>query len=164
MKQVCCFHFFLAIFYTPMSNSPNTKYFLFALLFCCIASGCDVRAHVSGKVTYPDGTPLNIGAVQGYDESGTHIRGMIGEDGSFELYEVKPGDRVPAGKTYTIFIANAEVRPEAAPISPGGMFPPSIPPKELVASRFSNPSLSELRLEVPKSSKPVEFNIEVTKP
>ena len=51
-------------------------------------------------------------------------------------------------------------------VMPAGGGPPAAPPKitPLVDPKFSNPATSGLRLEVPKSSKPVEFNIEVTKP
>ena len=146
-----------------MSNDPNIKFLLIALLTCLVVVGCDVRAPVSGKVTFPDGSPLTVGEIRGYGD-GSHIRANIGEDGTFELYEVMPNDKVPAGKTYEIFIANAEKRGEVV-MPPGGgppVAPPSVTP--LIDSKFSNPVTSGLRLEVPKSSKPVEYNIEVTKP
>jgi len=133
------------------------------LLICCVVVGCsEVRAPVSGKVTFPDGSPLAVGEVRGYGD-GTHIRANLGEDGSFELYEVKPGDRVPSGKTYEITIVNAEER-EVVVVRPGAI--PSAPPKitPLVHDKFSNAATSGLKLEVPKSSKPMEYNIEVTKP
>ena len=144
-----------------MTTNSNIRFFLLALAACCVVAGCDVRAPVSGKVTYPDGEPLSLGEVRGFDGVSTHIRAEISEDGTFELYEVKRGDRVPAGRTYEIFIANAETRPEPPA---GVIFPPSVPPIEHVHPKFSNPSMSEIRLVVPKSSKPVKFDIEVQKP
>ena len=146
-----------------MPNHPNMKFFLLALLACCFTIGCEVRAPVSGKVTFPDGAPLTVGEVYGYAD-GTHIRASVGEDGSFDLYEVKPGDRVPGGKTYTISIVNAETRKEV-PLPRPGMIP-AAPPEiiSLIDPKFASGTTSGLQLEVPKSSKPVEFNIEVTKP
>ena len=133
------------------------------LLICCVVAGCEVRAPVTGKVTFPDGSPLTIGEVRGYGDS-THIRANLGEDGSFELYEVKPGDRVPAGKTYEITIVNAETRGKTPVLRPGEI--PSAPPAiiPLVNQKFANAATSGLKLEVPKSAKPIEYNIEVTKP
>lgn len=132
------------------------------LLICCVVTGCKVRTPVTGKVTFPDGSPLTIGEVRGYAD-GTHIRANLDDDGSFELYEVTPGDRVPAGKTYEITIVNAEER-ENVVVRPGAI--PSAPPKitPLVHSKFSNGATSGLKLEVPKKATPIEFNIEVTKP
>jgi hypothetical protein len=135
------------------------------LLICCIAVGCgEVRAPVTGKVTYPDGSPLTVGDIRGYG-NGSHIRGKIGADGSFELYEVQPGDRVPAGKTYAISIVNTQIPEEIAGVAsvPGA---PVKMPKIIthVDPKFERSETSELVLELPKSAKPVEFNVEVTKP
>lgn len=132
------------------------------LLICLVAAGCEVRTPVSGKVTFPDGSPLTVGEVRGYGD-GTHIRAPLGEDGTFELYEVTPGDRVPAGKSYAISVVNAEKRAQVT-VRPGTI--PSAPPEiiPLINHKFANNATSDLKLEVPKSSKPIEFNIEVTKP
>ena len=145
-----------------MVNYSKITYCLTLLLFCCVVVGCEVRTPVSGKVTFPDGTPLTVGDVYGYAD-GTHIRAPIGKDGSFELYEVKPGDRIPAGKTYAISIVNAEER-EVIVVRPGQI--PGAPPRitPLVDSKFSNDATSGLQLVVPKSAQPMEYNIEVTKP
>jgi len=140
------------------------------LLICCVAAGCDTRAQVTGKVTYPDGSPLTVGQVQGYGD-GVHVRGQIGEDGTFELYEATPGDRVPAGRTYLISIVNTEVADltnvptlSASPDATGGVA--AIRPRSIqhVDPKFNDDRISGLELVIPKSSKPVEYNIEVTKP
>ena len=142
-----------------------SRFFIAVLLLvaCCCLTGCETRAKISGKVHYPDGSPVTVGEVRGYSD-GTHIRSPIKEDGGFELFEIKPGDKVPAGKTYEISIVNAEVA-EKIVMKPG-MAPPTSLPKTIVYvhPKFANPATSELKLEVPKSSKPVEYNIEVVKP
>lgn len=146
-----------------MSTYSKIAYCLPALLLiCCVISGCKVRTPVTGKVTFSDGSPLTVGEVRGYGD-GTHIRANIGEDGTFDLYEISPGDRVPAGKTYEISIVNAEER-ETVVVRPGAI--PSAPPRitPLVNSKYANGATSGLKLEVPKSAKPIEYNIEVTKP
>ena len=145
-----------------MTTYPKITYCLLALLLICCVAGCEVRTPVTGKVTFPDGSPLTIGEVRGYAD-GTHIRADIGKDGSFELYEVKPGDLVPAGKTYEITIVNAEER-EAHPVVKPGATPPLPKITPLIHHKFSSGTTSELKLEVPKSANPMEFNIEVTKP
>ena len=132
------------------------------LLVCFVFAGCEVRAPVSGKVTFPDGSPLTLGDIRGYGD-GTHIHASIGEDGSYELYEVKPGDRVPAGKTYEIAIVNTEEDIKVAS-RPGVIPPPPSDPVLRINAKFQNGATSGLKLEVPKSAKPIEFDIEVTKP
>ena len=145
-----------------MSTYSKITYCLPVLLLICCVAGCEVRTPVSGKVTFPDGTPLTVGEVRGYGD-GTHIRANIGEDGSFNFYEVKPGDGVPAGKVYEITIVNAEEREPHPVVQPGATAPlPKIFP--LVHHKFANAATSDLKLEVPKSNKPIEYNIEVTKP
>jgi len=145
-----------------MSTYLKNTYCLSVLVLICCVVGCEVRTPVSGKVTFPDGAPLAFGEVRGYGE-GSHVRANIGEDGSFELYEVKPGDGVPAGKTYEITIVNTEDR-EVVEVKPGMAV--SAPPRliERVNPKFSQPATSDLKLVVPKSKNPIEYNIEVTKP
>ncbi|MDR0610404.1 MAG: hypothetical protein LBG58_09865 [Planctomycetaceae bacterium] len=54
------------------------------VLFCtavCIA-GCSRNVGLSGKVTFPDGTPLTVGDV--YFETDTFLaHGTIGKEGAF---------------------------------------------------------------------------------
>ena len=154
---------FLPFFIINMSTYSKIKFFLSALLVCCIVAGCgEVRTQVTGKVTYPDGSPVTVGEVRGYGD-GSHIRSDIGADGSFELFEVKPGDRVPAGKTYGISIVNAEIAEPVVVTNPGMPLP--LPKTTVyVAPKFADEATSGLTLEVPKSSKPIEYNIEVTRP
>ena len=154
-----------------MSTNSKIYFSLPALLLVCsIAIGCgEVRAPVSGKVTYPDGSPLTVGEIRGYDGESSHIRAKIGEDGTFELYEVKPGDRVPAGKTYAIAIVNTEVMPDAATVARPDMSITSSGSSPVASimhihPKFGNDTTSGIILEVPNNSTPLEFNIEVTRP
>ena len=146
-----------------MSTFSKITCFLPAvLLVCFVFAGCEVRAPVSGKVTFPDGSPLTLGDIRGYGD-GTHIKASIGEDGSFELYEVTLGDRVPAGKTYEIAIVNTSEE-KKVDSRPGVIPPPPSDPVLRIGAKFQNGATSGLKLEVPKSKKPIEYNIEVTKP
>ena len=153
-----------------MSTKTKTFYSLPALMLaCCFAVGCgDVRAPVSGKVTFQDGSPLTLGEVRGYDGEDSFIRGWIEKDGTFELYEMKPGDGVPAGKTYGITVTNAiEAVGQGQHAQAGGGAPPRAGIEEVrhhVHLRFGQAEGSGLELVVPKSAAPIEFNITVEKP
>ena len=153
---------------------------LFVLLLIGAVTGCgDVRTKVSGKISYPDGSPLTVGEIRGFggtDKDGAHVRAFIKEDGSYELYDVKPGDKVRAGLTYKLAIVNATVEEAvggsggSAPriTGPSGLAAPSpmALPKRIqhVATKYSDMATSGIIMEVPKSSKPFVFNFEVTKP
>ena len=158
----------------------NCSRILFVLLLIGIMIGCgDVRTTVSGTVTYPDGSPLTVGEIRGFggtDKDGAHVRAVIKEDGSYQLYDVQPGDKVRAGLTYKLAIVNATVE---EPVSgSGGSAPrasgsgglaapaPMALPKRIqhVNAKFGDMRTSGIIMEVPKSRNPFEFNFEVTKP
>jgi hypothetical protein len=136
---------------------------LVLIVLMCSCSG-PPRVEVTGTVSFPDGTPLTTGNVRGISEEGTEItqiRGRLGADGSFSLFEVSPGDRVPAGKTYTIWIANAAEYPQHQTEQGSA---PDLPPIPLIGARLSSPNTTDLRLEVPNSREPVIFDITVQRP
>ena len=150
-----------------MSVHSQIRFFALALFICLVAAGCEVRAPVSGTVTFPDGSPLTVGEIRGFGD-GRHIRVFVDEDGSFEFYEVMRGDRVPAGRTYEIMFVNTTV-PDPASVPPppaAGGVPAVFMPRMIdhVDHKFTNAATSGLELVVPRSSAPIEFNIEVTRP
>lgn len=88
----------------------KTRLFFVLLLLCFVSVGCGMpRTQVTGKVVFDDGSPLTAGEIRGKSDA-VEIRGKIGSDGSFELFETKPGDGVPSGITYTIWISNTDER------------------------------------------------------
>ncbi|MGL4944572.1 MAG: hypothetical protein ACRC46_15430 [Thermoguttaceae bacterium] len=139
-----------------------------SMVLVTFAVGCgETRCKITGKVTFPDGTPLKMGNVRGVADTGRHLMSKVNEDGSFEFYETQPGDKVPAGHVYKIYFAGVEESDNAPPIrlAPGQMPPPPVmkPPVLLVNEKFTIPNQSGLVLDVPKSSKPIEYNITVEK-
>jgi hypothetical protein len=77
-----------------------------------LAAGCGSHLHpVRGKVTYPDGTPLDGGWVvfEKTEDGATHSAdGPVQSDGTFELRTARPGDGVPAGK-YRVLVKAKEL-------------------------------------------------------
>jgi|GEM_PF-6535190 len=131
------------------------------------------RAQVSGTVAFEDGTPLTKGSVKAGTSDGIEVKGIIKQDGTFTLFEVKPGDGIPSGKQYKIWIVNAvEVIPSAQSVqstssSSGASPPPSVPPlppKELVHRNFTSAEKTPLTLDVPSGSPTLSHDITVKKP
>jgi len=135
------------------------------VLVVLLCSCSQPRVEVTGIVSFPDGTPLTTGSVKGQsegDDTVTQITGRIGTDGSFSLYEVKPGDKIPAGKNYKIWVANAAEYPQHR--TPPGEDVPDPPPIPLIGAKRSSPHTTDIKLEVPTSTTPMVFNITVEKP
>jgi hypothetical protein len=123
-----------------------SKIFLLLLLLFC--SGCNKFITVSGKITYPDGTPVTGNNV--IFTTATHeARGLLKEDGSYTLTSLKPGDGVPSG-TYTVYFDN-----------PILSLPPDFKRKRIVDEKYCSPSTSGLTCEV--KGKTI-FNFTVEKP
>lgn len=137
-----------------------------SMLILSFCSCSQPRTEVTGVVSFPDGSPLGKGTVKGRSGGDTgkndvvQITGNIGTDGRFTMYEVKLGDKVPAGKTYTMWVTNAAEYPQA-PEGSGKDDPPPIP---LIGGKLVSPNTTELSLEIPRSTKPIVYNIAVEKP
>jgi hypothetical protein len=106
---------------------------------------------VSGRVRFPDGTPLTKGRVV-VEQSGRpgQAWGRIRADGSFTIGTKTEKDGMRAG-TCRVAIKDTEVPPEN----------PSDRVVKLVDTRFESPATSGLSFEVPKQ---VTWDIEVEKP
>jgi len=152
-------------------NLLNVRQILALSLFAIplLLAGCGGGNVVTGKVTFPDGTPLERGRV--VFDSGMHMfYGEISPDGTFTMEGAAGGRTIPSG-TYGVFLMGT-VRPGDAeavdnrptdedgnPIGPeprGGA--PDIP---LVAPRFTRKATSGLECVVNGRT---EFNITVEKP
>jgi len=50
--------------------------------------------------------PLTIGEIWALSGDGIRVKGFVRGDGSYVLFEAMPGDGIPAGRQYKIWIAN----------------------------------------------------------
>jgi len=137
-------------------------HFLSSALFCfiaCFVVGCGDGHTVTGKVTFPDGTPLTVGKVMFTDGSKT-ASGDLNARGEYRLGMEKAGSGIPAG-TYQVYITGARIEGDPAfaeTIEDGTSVIPLI---LAIDHRFTVPSLSGLTCEVKGRT---EFNIPVEKP
>jgi len=106
------------------------------LLFCVLAAvGCDGNVKVTGKVTFPDGTPLSTGQVVFENEKHSAM-GKLSEDGSYTLGTQKESNGIPKGK-YRIAITGAVTygdAPTPSPASATGAYNPGANSATLPAS------------------------------
>lgn len=131
---------------------------LFALfVFSALCLGCGNPA-VTGTVTYPDGTPLDVGKVMFTDGSNSGF-GKLNAKGEYKIGMVKEGDGLPAG-TYSVYILEAvkEDQANAVPDDEGGTFVPKV---LIVDPKFADPKKSGLSCTVNGKT---TFDITVEKP
>jgi len=133
--------------------------FFLVLVF---AIGCGQNVSVTGRVTFPDGTPMTTGAVV-FETATMHAMGRIQSDGR---YSISTGEErgIPKG-TYQVSIGGFEatIEPVLAPPGHKGPPPPAriTPPVIPVHDKFLSPFTSGLVCEVKGKTK---FDIEVTPP
>jgi len=144
------------------------KPFILAL-FCVFLVGCGGRAQVSGKITFEDGSPLTVGDVAAESTDGVRVIGTLAEDGTYTLFEGKPGDGIPSGRQYKIFIANAvQIIPSKQMIKDeregGGMMPGPDTVIPLIQADYSIPSTTPVTLDIPRGSPKITHDITVKKP
>ena len=140
---------------------------LVIILLSASVIGCGRRTQVSGTVTFEDGTLLTVGNIKARtgDNEG-EIRGNIAEDGTFVLFEVKPGDGIPAGKQYKVWIVNAiEKVPSTEMMMIEGRSIPAPPTnKQLIHRDYTTEHSTPLTLDVPKGSSNITYDITVKVP
>jgi hypothetical protein len=72
------------------------------ILLAALAAGCGSgRYPITGRVSYPDGSPVEAGTVVAeatVDGRLVGVQGNIGSDGSFRLGGDRPGDGAPPGQ------------------------------------------------------------------
>jgi len=108
--------------------------------------GCGNHCAVSGKVSFPDGTPLSVGEVA--FETGTFFAtGAIKSDGTYTMgTPSKPGGGIPRG-TYRVSLQGV-IKPTVEFV-PGSHVPKITPPKEFpIDQKFTSTSTSGLTCEV----------------
>lgn len=110
---------------------------LLVTLACC--AGCGDSNHVTGKVVFPDGSPLTTGRV--VFDSGSHsYMGSLGAGGRYSLLgnDGKPG--IPKGE-YDVSIQGAESADE-------NPTDPDASPTPLIHKDFTQKRTSNLKCEV----------------
>ena len=128
---------------------------IIAILFVAAAlsvTGCGTNVSMYGKVTFEDGTPLDMGMVV-VENQQVMARGEIQSDGSYVIGSVAKKDGLPPGQ-YTVYITGA-----AKQI---GNKPNGDALRELlVEKKFTMPDQSKLSIDIKKATK---YDITVTKP
>ena len=143
------------------------QYFLsiFVLLFVFVMmTGCG-DPKVTGKVTFPDGTPLTKGQVM-FQKDGLIGSGDITEKGTYTAGKLKDGDGLPPGK-YQVFITGAstfegtETNADQQVLIGGRPTFKTPRPIDLIAYKYMAPNTSGLTMEVKGNTK---YDITVEKP
>jgi hypothetical protein len=128
---------------------------LAVLLILITAAGCgNGRYTVTGKVTYPDGSPLTEGIVIGQMGEGLEsvtVQGSVKPDGTFSWGTDVPGDGARPG-LYRVAVVPRTLGD--AELSQGM--------KPAVAGKYRNPNTSKISFEVKPG--PNVLNITVTRP
>lgn len=122
---------------------------LFALSLC----GCTPKVCVDGNVSFPDGSPLEKGAVMMSDGRNMY-QGNIKPGGKFSLGMLKDGEGIPPG-TYKIWISGVNGTDYRDPSS-SGIF--------LIDPKFTSEKTSDLTFEAKKGeTKPIDIVVEKPK-
>ena len=117
--------------------------FAFTLLLL-FATGCGNNVAVTGKVTFPDGTPLHWGQIV-FETPTFEARGAIQEDGTYALVSGEARG-IPPGN-YRVYFDGFEDELVFNPDDPGAP-PRRIPAVIPVAAKYRNPGSSELTCEI----------------
>ena len=143
-------------------------FILFTLSFSLMFAGCGGGGHaVTGKITFPDGTPLERGRVV-FDSGSQTFYGEVAPDGTYTMLGGAGEKRIPPG-TYNVYLMGTvlpgDPNPEAVPTDADGnqIGPPrrELPDIPLVAAKYNRTDTSGLQCVV--SGKTV-FDITVERP
>ena len=127
----------------------HALFFIAVLLFTL--GGCSKQVGLSGKVTYPDGSPLTVGEVV-FSDGTNAFRGTVNpKDGTYRMGGLRDNDGILPGN-YRIYVANTEI-PET---SEDGRSTRLV---NYVANKYLFPETSELTCEV-KGRTVFDFTVE----
>lgn len=136
---------------------------VFLAFLVLLSSGCGNHVKVTGKVTFPDDTPLTVGKVV-FETDTFSASGTLQPDGTYTLGSLKENDGVPPG-TYRVSVAGAMQAGEAKTVttSSGGVTS-SVPMSiytSAIDTKFSRGETSGITCEVKKS---MTFDFKVDPP
>jgi len=136
------------------------------ILFILGGIGCSDKVRVTGKVTFPDGSPLTVGKVM-FETDSFAASGDLQSDGSYTLGTLKANDGIPPG-TYRVSVSGATVSGGTRDISTsvasasGGVTVASVPMTMYVpaiATKYSRGETSDIICDV-KKSMTFDFKVE----
>jgi hypothetical protein len=136
--------------------------------FPLLLTGCGGGGYaVTGKVTFPDDSPLDCGTVVFESEKQTFYGG-VGTDGTYTMMGGTGNKKIPSG-TYKVYLmgtvraGNADAPPIPLDADGNQIGPPpkEVPDIQLVAAKYTRRDTSGLECEV-KGSR--TFDIPVEKP
>jgi hypothetical protein len=134
-----------------------TKHHKLILLFLSLmfisALGCSNAVTVKGKVTFSDGTPLEVGEVVFENDKRT-FSGKIQEGGTFSMGQLKDGQGIPPGK-YRVYISETFLEEFLTP--PGSPFPKTT---QLVAAKYNDPKTSGFEYDIQKATTDISIVVE----
>ena len=133
-------------------------YHLIFTLILTFTVGCGKNCSVSGKVTFPDGTPLTKGHVL-FETDVFQAKGPIQPDGTYKMGSSTPGDGVPRG-TYKVSIQGV-VTPNFEPQGEGRPPKVTMPKSPMIDLKYTSGMNSGLSCEVKGRTK---YNITVEPP
>jgi hypothetical protein len=133
------------------------KHIILLLSFSVLCLGCSQNVHVSGKVTYEDGSPVKFGTVK-FETESYQFTGSI-RNGAYDAGVTKGGQGIPPG-TYKVWLANTartelyiNARGQLSAAGEMEAFPQ-------VTDEFTSPGKSPLELVV-KSGGRITYDITV---
>lgn len=132
------------------------KYSIYGLLLIATVffAGCSGGNEVTGKVAFPDGSPLTQGEVI-FQNDQFQYNGRIQQDGTYKMVGNKDAKGIPSGK-YTVYLSGT-TKSDSKALDPVN----AAPPKPLVADEFTARSRSPLTCDVSGST---VFDIQVKAP
>jgi hypothetical protein len=144
-----------------LRNPKNMKERIRGLVMVAVivcAAGCSEKVKVTGKVTFPDGSPLTVGKVT-FETATFAATGILKEDGTYVLGSVSERDGIPPG-LYRVYVAGAirqvgiqQMNVQTASVSGGqeiiSRAMPTFAPA--VAPKFTKAGTSGITCDVKKS-------------
>lgn len=137
---------------------------IIAVIF--LTAGCSKNARVSGKVTFPDGSPLTVGKVT-FETANYVASGTLKEDGTYTIGSLSDRDGLPPGQ-YQVYIAGAMKQggstnmnvPTASGSGPRATTSVAMPVfMPVVAQKYTKASTSGITCDV-KKSMTFDFTVE----